>query len=247
MNPTPPNQPDEAAQRTAHNLRVLAELIDLGMQLARAAAAQALARLAEPEAPAAEEREAEPPPDPPEKPPSERPANAAPATPRGATFRALTSLKPIDPALLYIRLTTAICSCIALQTRLAQNPANQQTTLDPAIRADPRRIPIREGFRIVLYRNPDYTPLIRETSARLDEELATDPERTRTISELLTAICEDLGIEIDYSKLPNEYLSVQPEDITQEEIDTPIFDWERALQPRATSPPKPTETPQSLS
>ncbi len=127
--------------------------------------------------------------------------------------------------------------CIALEARLAQNPASQQTSLDAAIRADPRRIPVREGFRIVLYQDPDYTPLIRETSARLDEELAADPERTRTISELLIAICEDLGIEIDYSKLPNEYLSVQPEDITQEEIDTPIFEWEKGLPPRATSPP----------
>ncbi len=237
LSPTPPNQPDEAAERTAHNLRVLAELIDLGMQLARAAAARALIDLAKPEAPAADEPatlEPQPPPDPPEKPPTERPPEAPI---RRATLRSPATPKPIDPAQLYIRLTTAICSCIALQTRLTQGPAATQTALDPAIRTDPRRAPVREGFRIVTFENPDKVLLLREAGLRLDEELAADPERTRDIPELLHAICEDLAIEIDYSQLPNEYLSVQPEDITQEQIDTPIFDWEIPLKPRATSPP----------
>ncbi|MEJ0048420.1 MAG: hypothetical protein WDN04_21605 [Rhodospirillales bacterium] len=143
---------------------MLAELIDLGMQLARAAAARALIDLAKPAAPASDEPaslEAEPPPDPPEKSPSkppasERPPDGAPATPRRATLRSLASLKPIDPAQLYIRLTTAICACIALQTRLTKTrpppkpPSTPQSAPTPGARpsakasaSSPSKTPIK--------------------------------------------------------------------------------------------------------
>src|SRR3984885_2812705 len=50
LNAIPPIRPNEADERTARHLRLCAELADLAMQLARAAAARSLVDWAEPEA-----------------------------------------------------------------------------------------------------------------------------------------------------------------------------------------------------
>ena len=49
LNAIAPSQPQEAAERTTRHLSMCAELADLAMQLARAAAARALTDWAEPE------------------------------------------------------------------------------------------------------------------------------------------------------------------------------------------------------
>jgi hypothetical protein len=245
-----PTQPEEAAERTARHLRVLAELVDLGMQLARATAARALAELAEPEAaPAAEplpNPAAEPPSDQAAAPLSQSPAPEPPpdpapaATPRRTSARppgtGTTARKPTDPVLAFIRLAAAIREIITLEASLAAGPTTKHGLVSPALRADPRRAPLLEAFREVTENHPDRAAFRRETTARLDEELTADPEQTLGLPKIFFPICEEFGIEIDYAQLRDEILGMGPETANEDFSDIE-FDWEKPPKPHATDPP----------
>jgi hypothetical protein len=208
MNTTPPIQPEQPEERTARHLPLCAELADLGMQLARAAAAKTLAEWAEPEQPPTAEPLSNQPAEPLSE-PAPTPKRTASTAPR----------KPTDPALLFTRLVAAVRDCIALEARLAAatTPAAARAA-SLQLRADPRRAPLRDAFRLVTENHPDRPELLRETTARLDEELAADETQSIDAPTLFFDICEELGIEIDFANLPDEYLDFAPE-------------------PHATSPP----------
>jgi hypothetical protein len=205
----PPAQPEQAEERTARHLRLCAELADLGMQLARAAAAKALAEWAEPEQPPTAEPQSDQPTALPNQ-PAEPPPEPAP-TPKRTAGSAATR-KPTDPALLFTRLVAAVRDCIALEARLAAatSPAAARA-LSLQLRADPRRAHLRDAFRLVTENHPDRAELLRETTTRLDEELAADEGRSIDPPTLFFAICEELGIEIDFATLPDQYLDFAPE------------------------------------
>ena len=195
-----------------------AELADLGMQLARRAATIALANWAEPEAPPAEDT-------PPEPAPAAKPLRAA-----GLSIRAL-SCKSSDPALIFTRLVASVRDCIALEVRLTAGASTTSRGATLALRADPRRAPLRDIFDRITKHHPDHTDLVRETIARIDADLTADPDRTLELSSLFFGICEDLGIEPDLATLPDEILGftyvppVRTKPVTN------------APDPRATSPP----------
>ncbi|MEJ0049343.1 MAG: hypothetical protein WDN04_26940 [Rhodospirillales bacterium] len=122
---------------------------------------------------------------------------------------------------------------IALEANLAAGPALPRGSIAPALCADPRRAKLQDAFRIVTEKHPDRAEEIRQATARADEELAADPDQTIEVPELLFSICEVLGIEIDFSRLPDEYLGLDPNAPPDPDI---VFDWERPPVPRATSP-----------
>ena len=225
-----PIQPTEADARTARHLRICAELTDLAMQLARAAAARALTNLAQPEPSPAPE----PPPVPAAAPQShpETTPQSNPAPRRAAANVArLYAYKPTDPAVLFTRLAATVRDCIALEARLAAGPGGTSRAITLQLRADPRRAPVREAFREAIKNHPDRADLQRETTTRLDEVLAADPDQTITLGNLLFDICNELDIEVDLSTVPDEFLTsyVDPTD--------PAEDVTTAPYPRATSPP----------
>ncbi len=215
-------------------MRLCAELADLAMGLARAAAARTLTDWAEPEQPSLTQP-AEPQAD---REPAESHANPAPA-PRPLASRPSTpsSAKPADPAVLFTRLAAIVRDCIALEARLAASAAGTSNTANTS-RApmrqppDPRRAKLQEGLRLVTTGHPDRAALLRETTARADEHLAADPDQTIEIPDLLINICEDLGIDIDFTKRPDEFLftTYDPPDYNDDFDDV-------APDPRATSPP----------
>jgi hypothetical protein len=188
------------------------------MTLARAVAARALSEWSEPEEPAAA---AEPPSTQP--PPSDLAAGLSPGQAalanllraeatylRAPTCKAPTC-KPIDPALLFTRLAATVRDCIALEARLtAGTPATARAT-SLLLRADPRRATLREAFRHVTENHPDRTELLRETTTRLDDQLAADAAQIIDPATIFFAICEELAIVIDFSTLPDEYLDFAPE------------------------------------
>jgi hypothetical protein len=215
---------------------MLAELEELGMQLARATAARALADLAQPETPEEAEELA---PEPQSEPLAAEPPEAAPAaTPRRASPRppGTTSRKLTDPVQAFIRLAAAICELIALEANLAAGPALPPGLASAALRADPRRAPLREAFRELTENSPDRAALRRETAARCDQELAADPDQTRTLWEIFHPICEAFGIEINMARLSDEIIGLDP-NATYPELpdDHPFFTPQP--NPRATSPP----------
>ena len=213
---------------------MLAELAELGMQLARATAARALADLAapdppeeEPEAPQSEPQAAEPAPEP-----------AQAATPRRAAAKSpgTTSRKPTDPVTAFIRLATAVCEIIALEAGLTASPTRIRGNISPALRADPRRVPLLEAFRDQTAKAPDRGALGREAAELLDEDLTADPEQLRDASEFFFAICEELSIEINYAIVPDLLLGCGP---VKTDADYPPDDpiWQHPPRPCATSPP----------
>ena len=215
LNAIAPCQPPEAAERTARHLRICAELADLAMRLARAAAARTLADWAEPEAPPSAE--------PPMAKTAEPPANPA-AAPRRST--ATASHKPTDPAVLFTRLAATVRDCIALEARLS---AGIGAAVAPrTLRADPRRTPVREAIGASLGNHPDRAEFLREATARLDEHIAADPGQAIDGADLLVDLCEELGIEINLARLPDKYLFA---------LTRTIDDDEAPPTPRATSPP----------
>ena len=226
LNAISSTQPNEADDRTARHLRLCAELTDLAMQLARAAAARTLTDWAKPEPPPA----AEPPPISATEPQSD--SETAPHPDRAPTPRyAAASYKPINPAVLFTRFAATVRDCIALEARLAAGPGGTSRAITLQLRADPRRAPVREAFREAIKNHPDRADLQRETTTRLDEVLAADPDQTITLGNLLFDICNELGIEVDLATVPDEFLTSYSEPTDPGEAVT------NAPYPRATSPP----------
>jgi hypothetical protein len=207
-----------------------AELADLAMQLARAAAARALADWAAPEEPPAEAPQpAEPPAPPAAAQPADLPAPRATAAtnPGRAAPSRPASAKPGDPALLFTRLAATVRDCIALEARLAAAPPAIATR---TLRADPRRTFIRDVVRLSTTNNPDRAEINRDAAKRLDEHIAADPDQTVPMIKLLEAICEEFGIEIDWATLPDAYL---------DPICEAVGETGDAPDPCATDPPWP--------
>jgi hypothetical protein len=212
-----PNQPPDAAERTTRHLALCAELADLAMELARLAAARTLASWAEPEEPpqiaaAPCTKTPAPPPDHEALPP--------------ATPARISCHRPTDPALLFTRLAATVRDCIALEARLAAAAAGTRNIF--MRRSDPRRAPLRQALCLATQNHPGHAELRHEATTLLDAELAADPDQTIDPADLLAAICDDLGITIDFAALPDEYLFASTGTPNQDK-DTP--------DPRATSPP----------
>jgi len=194
---------------------MLAELEELGMQLARATADLAL-----PDAPEVEEAAELL-----SGPPAVEPLEVAPAaSPRRTTTRTpgTTPRKSTDPVTSFLRLATAVCACIALEARIALGPVTTAaaTALSPTLRADPRRKSLREAFIQITEHDPDRVDLRRALLARIDADLTADPDRHQNVHEVFCHILDDFELEPDTSKLPD---------------DDPFFN--PTPNPRATSPP----------
>jgi hypothetical protein len=207
-------------------MRMCAELAELGMDLARAAAAKARTDWAEPE----EAPEAEAPPNPEGAPHTCVAQVARPPRATSLSVRA-ASCKSSDPALIFTRVAACVRASIALEARLAAGLTPTGRGTSPALRSDPRRAPLRDIFRRVTEHHPDRADLIRETTARIDQDLEADPDRALELSHLFFTICEDLGIEVDLAIIPDRFLgfTYNPDAPIEAETDTP--------DPRATSPP----------
>jgi hypothetical protein len=129
---------------------------------------------------------------------------------------------------LFTRLAATVRDCIALEARLAAGPAGAPHARDRTLRADPRRTLLREALRTATENHPDRADLMREATARLDEQLEADPENAIDPAHLLLDLCDEIGIELDLAKLPDEILFASAATANQDE-DAP--------DPRATSPP----------
>ena len=196
------------------------------MQLARAAAARTLADWAEPEAPpAAAPPLAQAPLAHPDREPEPQ-ASPAPTSRRAASPTATASHKPTDPAVIFTRLAATVRDCIALEARLSAGAT--ATPRDRTRPADPRRTLLNDALRKATKNHPDSAGLMREATTRLDEQLAADPDQTIHPGRLFFDLCEELGIEPDYAKLPDAIIfgAYGPADQDEDEPD-----------PRATSPP----------
>jgi hypothetical protein len=170
--PAPDFAPETEAERRARQLADLREISALGMQLARAAAAQALA---------------------PEPSDPEQPA-------------------PPDPNLAFARVTNAVRQAIALETRIAagtlarsaDHPTDRSTQTP-----DPRRPKLRQTLHKLADAEPERAAraqLRRDIDDRIEDELQADPDAEIPIADILIAIGDDLGLRIDLSQLPYEYL-----------------------------------------
>ena len=203
---------------------MLAELIDLGMQLARATAAKALADLAEPEPPEAAALLSEPL-------ASDPPPEAAPATTprRTASAHRATTPRRTDPVTSFLRLAKAVCECIALEAGLAAGPATKTGLVSPALRADPRRETLLKAFREVTEHTQDKSAVRYGFTTRLDEELTADPEKRLGLPEIFYPLCQEFGIELDVRKLPDDIIGMDP--------------WDYENDPYCMDPPTPRATP----
>ena len=211
-----------------------AELADLAMQLARAAAARTLDSWAEPQP----EPESAPAPAPQAnhqtEPQTEPNATPAPHHPAQNASQAPT-YRPTDPAVLFTRLAATVRDCIALESRIAAGTADTgKKTLTATLRADPRRAPLHEAFAFITKSLPESAQRLREATGRVDENLTDDPDQTVQPLLLLEAIANELGIDINWSKLPDKYF-FQPIPLTP---DLDLDDDEDAREnPHATYPP----------
>jgi hypothetical protein len=152
------------------------------------------------------------------------------ATTRGAANHSPrpTATKPTDPAVLFARLAAVVRDSIALEVHLAAAPTAAHTARAQVLHADPRRASLRELVRRTTQNHPDRAALNRDITARLDEALAADPDRTIDPMVIIDAICAEFGVDIDLATLPDEYLFDPCETTDQAEDD---------LDPCATSPP----------
>jgi hypothetical protein len=208
-----------------------AELADLAMQLARAAAARTLADWAEPEPSPAAEPLLAPAPAPP-SPHAVQPPPTRQAAPR-AHAPGTASPRQTDPALIFTRLAAVVRDCITLEARLAgglgAGAAQTSRARFQPLPADPRRSLLREILTRATVNHPDRIALNRDIAARVEEHLEADPDQTLHPVEILEYIREEFQVEADWANLPDEYLDAICEGLEDPGQDTP--------EPRATSPP----------
>jgi hypothetical protein len=179
-------QPNEAPNpnpggSAAIQIAQLARLAELGMQLAESAARMAQRNMAEP------------PPDPEPVTPEIARLEAAsahlyrpcPAEPRSAA--------PRNPATLFNQFARTVRTCINLQKRII----TEQATVAGAARpiADPRRVILRRAFRQVIAAQPEPRLNLTGVDHDIDHELEADPDRLTPIAELVTLICEQIGLD----------------------------------------------------
>jgi len=201
---------------------MLAELEELGMQLARATAAKALVDLAEPEPP---EEEAEEP-----LAAESKPEATQAATPRRIASKSSGTPRKSDPVQSFIRLAKAVCELIALEAGLAAGPATTKSSLvSPALRADPRRERLLQAFREVTETTQDKYALRAGFTTRLDEELAADAEKILGLPEIFYPLCQEFGIELNVRTLPDDIIGMDP--------------WDYENDPYCMDPPTPRATP----
>lgn len=186
-----------------------AELAELGMQLARAAAARTLADWTEPDADPQEQSAPEPP----------AASSRAPPPPRRTT----------EPGLLFSRLARAVRDCIALEARIAAGPGHAHRGATRHFPPDPRRRRLRDLFDRITEQHADRAEIRRDIADRLEEELAAGPQAD--LGTIFSTICEDLDLELDLAHLPDEVLRLlaAPPDHPIEDPDPNPFTW----------PPKP--------
>ncbi len=164
------------AERIATNIAQLARLAELGMELAESTARHAQRTLAEPE-PAAE-------------------------APDGPLPIELPRPKLSDPVKWFDRLARTVNACIKLQTQII----HQQTAAARRV-ADPRRPILRRALRPFIHTVPDEPPFppgpsLQEIDDAVDQELQADPDRLTPLTEILTLVCEDLGLNPEIIPLP---------------------------------------------
>jgi hypothetical protein len=177
---TPVARPRETdAERRDRELDMLREMAELGMQMARAAAARALD-------------------------PDSQTAPDQPAAPDFAR----------DPTLAFARATRAVRQAIALETRIAAaEPAPARAQPAPAFAHDPRRPALRQALYKLADAEPERaarTQLRRHIDERIEHELLADPGADLPPGDVFAAICDDLGLRLDPSALPDELLGLPP-------------------------------------
>jgi hypothetical protein len=197
-------------------MRLCAELADLAMQLARAAAARTLTNWAESEPPAPSTEATQTPSSPAASPnaaaetappKNATPKNATPAPQRQAGRSGCQSYKPIDPALLFTRLAAIVRDCIAIETRLAASaPQPASIPHTPQQPADAQHRAPREAPAPIRNNNPNRVTLLSQTSAHLDQERPKNPTPPLELSDLLAALCQQQGITLNGSKRQPEFL-----------------------------------------
>ncbi len=104
--------------------------------------------------------------------------------------------RAIHPASLFAQLASAARQAIRLECRIVAGHAATIGT-----QADPRRAKIRRAIRQATQGRPNRDRLREEADDMLETELALDPDGTTGLPDLLEAICDDLGFELDYEKL----------------------------------------------
>jgi hypothetical protein len=153
--------------------------------------------------------------------------------------------KTPDFALIVTRLSTAARQAMALEAKLAGAKfpgSGAKTKLPPSAEKpappDPRRDVLRQAFDLFTAKSPNRKELRSALQARIDQDLAADPEGAMTARKILRKIVEDFDIEADYAKFPDELL----EAITGRKMTDPMpqYDgWDSVAWATGNGPPPP--------
>ncbi len=130
-----------------------------------------------------------------------------PPGPEQDTDQAPRPLRATHPATLFAQLSNVVRQAIRLECRIV---AGHAATLGSHVQADPRRAKIRRAIRQATDGRPNRAKLREEADEMLETELALDPDGTTSLPDLLEAICEDLGFELDYEQLATELATADP-------------------------------------
>ena len=107
-------------------------------------------------------------------------------------------------------MSRAVRQTIAIEIRL-DTPARTRPgyRLAPRLR-DPRRILLTRIFHAAIAGDPEAAQRRREITAHIQHHLEADPDQLEPIAETLAALCNELDIDLDPARIPDELLDFVP-------------------------------------
>ena len=146
-----------------------------------------------------------------------------------------------DPNLIFSRLCRTVRQTMLLEDRIATGAPNR--TPHQASTTDRHRA-LRHALDTASVTQPDRARLRRTLYERVEHDLADPQVETAELHEILANICQDFGLEPDYTQMPDDILAIfcpEPPDYEPPDPEDATFDLARLLasNPAHAKPRKP--------
>ena len=109
-------------------------------------------------------------------------------------------------------MSRAVRQTIAIEIRLDAPPRTRPGFRFSTVDRDPRRILLTRVFHAAISGDPEAPRRRREIIAHIHRHLESDPDQLEPMDETIAKLCNELDIDLDPARVPDELLNFAPPD-----------------------------------